>query len=189
MGKKKLSREEELDMLTTIILNKGLSADFIVIRPAEYDQISNKVNNVILERKTGNIVCTFNEVENVRGSGYMEKEEKVLGRNVKEAGTILKYALIMEDGKFKPALQIENIPVFYFALSEDSLEKGIKECQSDTLKKKWSNYEKEIFDWFIYSINSQIKSLKSLASSNPLHPVLNERLSLFEESIRKYLIV
>ena len=187
MGKKKLSREEILDMLTTAILHKSLSADFIVIRPAEYDQMANKVNNVILERKTGNIVCTFNEVENIRGSGYMEKEEKVLERNVKEAGTMLKYALIMEDGKAKPAPQIENIPVFYFALSEDSFEKAIKEYNPS--REKMSNYENDIFDWFIYSINSQIKSLKSLASSNPLHPVLNNRLNLFEEAIKKYLIV
>ena len=171
--------KELLEQLIIAILNKFLGKDFVIVRSAAYDAIENKIDIVLLERKSGNIVSAFIEVESDRLKA-LQKQEKILERNLKGGGN-LKYGMIIEENKAVIKGHIENIPVFYLNLSEDVLKKGLKELLP-SLKEK-SDYEKSLFDYFISSFNSQVAYLK-LESS--LNSTLEEKILHFGENLDNY---
>lgn len=179
-----VSGGEELEMLKTAIFYKNLSREFVTLRSSSYDDIKNGVDNIILERKTGNLVCALDEVEDISGKRYETKRDAVLERNIRRDGAILKYGLTFENEKDKMKLkfgELRNLPIFYLALSEDHVEKGIKSFIPSQEEK--SDYEKKLFSYFIASLNSQIKALK--LAPQPLNPKLKERLNSLEDSLKK----
>ena len=160
-----------------------MKKDFVVLRSSAYDDIKNGVDNIIIERSTGNLVCALDEVEDTSGKIYEKKKEAVLNRNIERNGVNLKYGLTFEKEGDKMKLKLgemKGLPIFYLALPKDHVEKGIKsfipsEGQS-------SDYEKKLFSYFIASLNSQIKALEL----NPRHldSKLKERLDAFERCLK-----
>lgn len=102
------------EMLTTSILHKKLNKDFVVTRTSEYDDARNKVDNIILERETGNIVCAFDEIGASSGERFKEKKNKVLERNWQRGGADLKYGLYFEKKNDKMELKKELSIKFRF---------------------------------------------------------------------------
>ncbi len=174
---------EDLEMMKSAIFYKNLKKDFVVLRSSAYDDIKNGVDNIIIERSTGNLVCALDEVEDTSGKIYEKKKEAVLNRNIERNGVNLKYGLTFEKEGDKMKLKLgemKGLPIFYLALPKDHVEKGIKsfipsEGQS-------SDYEKKLFSYFIASLNSQIKALEL----NPRHldSKLKERLDAFERCLK-----
>ncbi|MFH1657092.1 MAG: hypothetical protein ABH919_01375 [bacterium] len=175
----KLKKEgEQLEMLVTSIFNKFLGSEFITVRSAPYDDIRNKVDNLILEKETGNIVCAFDDVGDSSGYRFAEKERKILERNRK--GTSIRYGLNIKEGEL--ALEPrENIPIFCLALSGENIRDGIKKSELSFEKK--SDFEKKLFDYFVSTLNSQIKKLKLEGN---LNWKIKEQLNSFEEVIKKF---
>ncbi len=56
----------------TVILNKIIGTEFIVVRASKHDDYENGVDNIIINKETGNVVCAFDEVSAEEGT---EKEE------------------------------------------------------------------------------------------------------------------
>lgn len=163
------------EMLATSVLNKKMGKDFIITRTSEYDDIRRKMDNIILERKTGNIVCAFDEIGAVSGERFEEKENKVLERNWKRGGADLKYGIFFEKKAGKMELKkgpIYHIPLFYLAMSE----KDIKDALDN------QGQQEQVFYKFVESIKKQIEKLKEY----PVHSKLKERLDYFEKSIEKF---
>ncbi len=162
------------EMLTTSIFHKNLSKDFIVTRTSEYDDARNKVDNIILERKTGNIVCAFDEIGAASGERFEEKQNKVLDRNWQKGGADLKYGIFFEKKAGKMELKkgfVHHIPLFYLAMSEEK----IKNALSDP------DQQEKVFHGFVSSVKEQIKKI----NEGPIHPKLKERLDFFEKVIEK----
>ena len=65
--KKRLTEGEQLEMLAYAILAKNLGEQFVVARTSPHDDRVNKVDTIILDRKTGNLVCAFDEVGDASG--------------------------------------------------------------------------------------------------------------------------
>lgn len=170
---------EKLEMLKTAIFNKNLSEDFIVARTSSHDDIKNGIDNIVLERETGNLVCALDEVSEISGPIFEEKKKKVLDKNRRGDGK-LKYGIKLEKGRISLG-KIENLPIFYLALPQRYLEKGIEEFIPSFEKK--SEYETNIFYWFISSIDSQIKTLKLEAR---LNKDLKQRMLRFEKVIQQF---
>ena len=168
---------EKLEMLKTAIFHKFMNKDFIVIRSSETDDVDNKIDNVILDRKTGEIVSAFDEISDTSGEQYEQKKENVIKRNYQ--GVSLKYGLALDANKKIILKKISNIPLFYLALPKRQLEDGIKNFQ----KEKFSDYEKKLFDYFILSIKTQIKGME-LKSNLPQD--IQKKLKRFSESIKNY---
>lgn len=171
---------EQFELLKTAILNKFIGEDFITVRSSLYDDIINKVDNVVVHRKTGNIICAFDEVGEIQGPRYEEKIKKTISRNIFEGGCKIKYGFSIENNKII-LKKIGNIPIFYLALSEDYIKKGLKEFVP-AIKTK-SNFEEKLFQYFLESFFYQIKKLEN----NPrLNDQLKERLQFFKKSLEKY---
>jgi hypothetical protein len=171
---------ENFEVLKTIIFNKFLGNDFIVARASLFDDFINRVDNVILDKKTGNLVCALDEVADISGSEFEKKKGEVLNRNMKENENMLKYGLRMENGKIAPA-RAEHFPLFYLALPHNHIREAVNKI-APSLEEK-SEYEKDLFSYFLASINLQIKTLK-------LYPHLGKPLktsiSLFENASQKF---
>ncbi len=169
---------EKLEMLKTVIFNKFLGRDFIVVRSSLYDDRRNGIDNIILEKETGNLVCAFDEVAAIKTQKLDEKIRQTREKN-REGGGVLKYGISLEKGKIiKKALG--ELPVFYLTLSRERIEEGIKRLS--IFSESPSLEEKLIFRFFIESLSSQIPylNLESDLSAN-----LRKRLTRFEAVLQR----
>jgi vacuolar-type H+-ATPase subunit I/STV1 len=173
---RKETNGEKLEMLKTAIFNKFLGEKFIITRSTEIDDVDNKVDNVIVEKETGNIVSAFDEISEINDYRYKEKVEKIMERN--KNGASLKYGLSLDkNGEIKPSSKIEHIPLFYLALPQKQIEEGIKNFKMDSI----SEYEKKLFEYFILSIETQMKGLEL---RNDSHPECQKKLKQLEASLK-----
>lgn len=165
---------EKLEVLKTIIFYKFLGKQFIICRSSRFDDIENGIDNLILEKKTGNLVCALDEVEFPK---IEEKKAAVLKKNQKGGGR-LKYGLSIEEGRIK-LTERKNLPIFYLFLPENQIKKGIEELDEDLLEK--SGYEKQLFECFKAEMNAQIERLK--LEGERLNFELKNKLEFFKEII------
>lgn len=178
--KRSKSAGEKLERLKTAIFDKFLGADFIVVRTSSYDDIKNKVDNVILERETGNLVCAFDEVGDLSGARFEKKKLEVLERNKREKGGSLKYGMrLTQEGELVLG-EVRHLPIFYLALPKEHIERGIEHL-SDS--REAIPFEKKLFDYFRSSLEAQADSLEL---ERNLNPELRERLLHFEEALHRY---
>jgi hypothetical protein len=173
---------ERLEMLAQAIFIRNLGPDFVVARSCSRDDRKNKVDTVLLDKTTGNLVCAFDAVGDISGEIYQKKQGGVQERNLK-GGASLKYGLGVEtksDGKKKvvPAA-VNNIPVFYVALPKAYLDKGLKDF--DPTPGKQSDTEKRLFEYFLNAITMQIGGLE--VYNNRLNPQLKEKLRIFKTTV------
>ncbi len=175
---------EKLEILKTSIFNKFLGEDFIIVRTSSYDDIKNKVDNVMLEKETGNLICAFDEVGETSGPRYEQKKADILERNSREKGGRLKYGLRLEkdkENKMRLVLgEVTNVPVFYLALPKRFIKEGIEKLIPSFEEK--SDYEEKLFSYFVDSFRPQIQSLK--LESRLTHS-LQEQIGCFEKSLQK----
>ena len=192
--KKKLeSAGEQFEMLATIVLHKFLKDNFIVVRASRYDDIANKIDTVIVEKETGNVVCALDEValseEEMRQKrdqwlpGHpdrLDKETLAQYKNIQEGGATLKYGVTTNEQGEVIKKKIDNIPVFYFALpSKRALEKLMKNLERSL--KKISLDEKRLLGSFLKSMEAQIDTL----GLDELDPELEKKLDQYEEVLKK----
>jgi hypothetical protein len=165
---------EKLEYLKNIIFYKFLREDFIICRSSRYDDLKNGVDNLILEKETGNLVCALDECEIKR---YRTKEEMVWQKNL-EGGGRLKYGLTVKEGKIKLGSQ-ENLPVFLLFLKDNLIKEGIEKLPESL--SKISKNDQLLFEAFKKEIEAQIAKLKLADKS--LNPKLKEKLYRFEKVI------
>ncbi len=169
------SRGEKFEILKTLVFHKFIGEDFITVRTSQYDDIKNKVDNLIIDKKTGNSICALDEVVDNFDERTEEKKKKTLERN-REGGGQLKYGLSLQEEKIVPA-RIKNIPLLYLVFPGKNLEQAIERIAPSLTEK--SEYEEKIFRYFISLIVSQIKSLKL----KNLPQELIERMNFFEKTL------
>jgi hypothetical protein len=171
---------EKLEMLAFASFAKNLGPRFIVARASHLDDQENKVDTILIDAETGNLVCVFDEVGDTSdGVDYQMKQKKVRERNTKLGGATLKYGVRLEkkddQKRFVPA-EIKNIPLFYVALSKGRIEAGIENFVSSRTEQ--SDYEVKLFEYFIGALTFQITSLELY--SQYLNPDLKKRLRDFK---------
>ncbi len=143
----------------TVILNKIIGTEFIVVRASKHDDYENGVDNIIIDKETGNVVCAFDEVSAEEGTEKeAEKSEKVEEKN-KEGGATIKYGITVNEEKQIIKKEIKNIPVFYLRLSGRDLVKLLHEM--DYKSEKPSEIELNVFDSLINSLKEQLGELKN----------------------------
>ncbi len=168
---------EKLEMLAYAIFAKNLGENFVVARSAPHDDKINGVDTILLDRKTGKLVCAFDEVGDTTGSVYNDKLEKVQRCN-RDGGAHLKYGLGLDEEKKIKLMNVRNVPLFYIALPKDRINKGIAEFIPEA--ERQSDFEKKLFAYFTATITQQISGLELYGK---LHPELKEKLSAFKNMV------
>lgn len=152
---------EKVEILTMITLYKFLKNDFLIVRSARYDDIDNSVDTIIFDKQTGEIVCTLDESGAFFGQYAEKKRLKTLEKNEK-GGARLKYGLILmknSDGQdIIKGGQVKNIPLFDLLINFSDINKYFPELTNNL--KDISEFERNLFIYFIKVINSQLKEMQ-----------------------------
>jgi hypothetical protein len=151
------SKPALLESVVTVIFHKLLKSRFAVMRSSTYDDYENGVDNIIINKETGQVICAFDEVhgENKHG-GEGRKEEKII-KKAKSGGTKIKYGLTFAGGR--PVKKtIAGVPIFYLALEPEDLNKVLSEI-SGNLGDRPAASELAIFDRFAASLGEQAEML------------------------------
>jgi len=184
--KKSLMEGEQLEMLTCAILAKNMGEEFVVVRASRHDDRFNKVDTIILDKQTGDLVCAFDEVGATSGPIYEEKQALVRNRNLDEGGVSLKYSIGVQEGddgrKVVPTTETKHLPLFYLAVPSDRIRQGMKEFVADPVRQ--SEAEGLLFTYFMKTIDLQISALELYPKS--LHPELKKRLEGFKKVVDSF---
>ena len=151
--RKLMAEGERFERLKTAILYKAFKEKFVIARSSRYDDIHNGIDNVIMEKETGNIVCAVDDVATDENSKeFKEKERKVMEKNMAGGGT-LKYGITINKQGRICKTELNNIPVFQLTLKDIKKAEG----EFDSSKKESSDGEKKLALDFLSSIREQIE--------------------------------
>ncbi len=174
---------EKLEMLAYAIFHKNLKSKFVVARASHHDDQVKKVDTILFDKETGNLVCAFDEVGADEGIRYEGKKNDVLDRNLKDGGASLKYSLVLKETEGSKEIALgnsEHIPIFYIALPKNRIEKGIQEFNPSPTEQ--SDHEKKLFEYFILALSLQVKGLE-LDGGALLNPNLKRKLDDFKNVV------
>ena len=150
---------ELLEMAVTGLLYKELHEDFIVARGAVYDDYENGADNVIVNKRTGDVVCAFDEVHDTDdGENSQQKNEKVLATAM-NGGAHIKYGLTFDQDKKLVKTQLQHIPVFYLGLKPAELDELLADMSADS--HQTSPTEHRFFEKLVSSMEKQREDLLS----------------------------
>ncbi len=176
---KAFQKNGQIEMAVTLLLSEKLGKDFLVVRTASFDDYINGVDNLILDRVTGEVVGAFDEVHGggteVQGKEQIKKKKDKVRKIARDGGAAIKYGLKLEGGKLSRA-SLKGIPVFYLGL----LSKELIELE-DGLDKKDSAKTDKIFKQLLVSLEEQQQELSKIKSS----PLFQSRLESFAKSLSR----
>lgn len=163
------------ELAITLVLHKLLGDRFIVARASTFDDYKHHVDNVLIDKETGAVVCGFDEVLGFTGDDGGEKKDKKIKENLSRGGTSLKYGATIVDGKVERK-SLENIPTFFLSLSKEELNSLLVDLKSNKLP---TEAEKKIVLKMIASLENQYDDAKKIAINHNL----NKNLEKFAASL------
>jgi hypothetical protein len=151
-----------LEKAVMVVFHKILGEKFLVMRSSVHDDYENGVDNIIVNKETGDVICAFDEVHGETKHGRIDDKKAKMLRKAQDGGADIKYGLTFEEGGKKLVKkQIENVPDFYLSLEPRDLQNLLANLNSD-LGSRPSDVELKIFDNFILSLEEQIDVLSKV---------------------------
>ncbi|MCX6782026.1 MAG: hypothetical protein NTW66_02840 [Candidatus Magasanikbacteria bacterium] len=174
------NKNGQMEMAVTGLLHKILKDDFLVVRASAYDDYKNGVDNIILNKRTGEAICAFDEVHEggagERTGEKMEKIKKVASRG----GARVRYGIKLEEGKLKRA-EMATLPVFYLGLKSAELE--------NLLAKMDFNPDSAVtpaeYDVFA-KLTASLKEQKQILDGTDVPPAVRNKLETFESLLEEF---
>ena len=155
LQKKEREKNGQMEMFVAALFHKILKDDFLIMRASAYDDYINGIDTVMVNKKTGDIICAFDEVHNHEESDRADKKVEKIKKKAKKGGSTLSYGAVIEDEKLIRK-EIKNLPVFFLSLSTKDLEDVL---QNMNYGMGVSEKEIEIFNSFLSSLEDQKKML------------------------------
>lgn len=171
----------QTEMVVTAVLHKILKEKFLVVRAAAYDDYMNGVDNLILNKETGEVICAFDEVHDDQNSsftGRKDKKEEKVEKIALKGGVKTQYGLSIKEGSLRRA-KMEHTPMFYLSLKTDQLQRLLEGMNYDSSGES-TKVEYEIFDSLIGSLGNQRERLLALPQ---LPPDLKVKLENFGKTL------
>lgn len=139
--REKVNIGEIVEKIKTIVFHDALGSEYLIVRSSKNDDTNNKIDNVIINKESGDIVGAIDDaVGSVIGIEKKKKKTNII--NFGELGTCLQDVIKLEDGKIVRSEKKENIPIFYLCLSYENILKYLESLNSG------ENITKEIFSEF-----------------------------------------
>lgn len=159
---------EAVELLTTVIWNKTLGDNLVVVRSSMFDDIANGVDHLVLEKNTGKVICFIDEVSSLDSPTMHKKKSKTPFRKD------IKYGFTIENNRAN-LKELKNIPVFYLGTPGSQinwLTRDLAETISSTPTKRELSL-----------INFYLKSLVLQIMERSLEKDAKDLLNLVPESI------
>lgn len=144
------------EMAITVALNELIGSDFIVARACDYDDYRHGIDSVIIDKKSGKVICGFDEVLDNMGYDELAKKAK-LKKLIDKGGAEIKYAATIKDGELIRD-SFRNVPSFYVSLSKLELSRLMEYIRSGKAEEGAEEREK-IFARILNSLREQSLSL------------------------------
>ncbi len=166
-----IRKGEVLEILKTYLFNKFRGNVFICTRTSEYDDYFNHIDNLILNKETGEVICALDETLDINSERFEKKKYYILKRNLK-GGVEVKYFLQLKENKAIPS-NSEVVPIILIAIPEHFLNK--------LLDLMIQNKEKE----FIKNVFVFFSGIKTLIEFYILPPLEKELEALQQSNLEK----
>ncbi|MDD2757808.1 MAG: hypothetical protein PHD72_00340 [Patescibacteria group bacterium] len=158
--RKKLQKNYQMEMAVTALLHKILGGDYLVVRASALDDYNNGVDNIIINKQTGEVICAFDEVHESGTGERTEKKNQKIKTLAVRGGAKVRYGIKMEKGKLQRA-SMSNVPVFYLGLSSKELENLLDNMNFD-LDGEIQPKEYETFAQLVASLKEQLAVLNGM---------------------------
>jgi len=152
---KEREKNGQMEMFVAALFHKILKDDFLIVRASAYDDYVNGIDTVMVNKKTGDIICAFDEVHDHEASDRAEEKIEKIKKKVRGGGSTLSYGVVIENEKMVRK-EIKNLPVFFLSLSTTDLEDVLKNMNYGI---EVSEKEIEIFNSFLSSLENQKEML------------------------------
>ncbi|MCX6792926.1 MAG: hypothetical protein NTY12_02780 [Candidatus Falkowbacteria bacterium] len=151
------------EMMVTVIFRKALGEDYLVMRSSKRDDYQNGVDNIIINTKTNEVICAFDEVQEptLVGKRLGNKNIKIIDIAVK-GGQSIKDGVKFINGNVEKA-SYNNLPVFYISSDPDQLKKDLQKINAKDINNA-TDFEHELFVKFASTIIQQAEMLLQLES-------------------------
>ena len=182
--KNKEALGEKLEVFKTAIFQKFMGNDYITIRSNEFDDVINGVDNIIIDKKTGNIVSAFDEVmirdEFLEDERKEKKNNKI--RKLNKEGVLLKYGIKFSTKTGEKRVAIDRttkIPIFCLDIPKNELEYGINNFDDEKASAK-------TFNSFMFKLQEQMEIIKDYPE---ISKDIIEKIEIFKKSLaeKKYI--
>lgn len=145
------------EMALTVMLHKFLHEYFIVARSSSFDDYNNGVDQVLVYKSTGEVVCGIDEViVNPSDKDGNSKKAAKLESIMSKGGARIKYGAKMQDEKLVRS-GVKNIPAFYMSLNKAELGELLKSLKDNP--SEISSVEEKIFSRLLDSLEEQARGL------------------------------
>ena len=182
------------EKVIALVLHRILGEDFLVVRTSDYDDYTSKVDNLIIDKKTGVVICGFDYVlgEGANSAGKQIKIQKI----VDKGGANIRYGLGISDISLGGKLHrqsLKNTPAFYLAMSKkdladvlptlDKAEPSIKELT--IVKNLVASLEQQVVDFYgadkinnySFEVKKLLTNVKAFANSlNRIKDIVNQKI-------------
>jgi len=163
---KKLSNQAE--MAITALLHKILKDRFLVVRSSEIDDYFHGMDNLILDKETGALICAFDEVlENPSDSEKVSPKIQKVQNILSKGGAEVSYGIALTNEKKLVRSHVRHIPVFHLNLKKADL-MILTENLGDNFDGAVSDNERRIFTQLVDSIEEQKDRAELIVLSNHL---------------------
>lgn len=159
---KEREKSSQMEMLTNVIFYKTLKDDFFVSRTSRKDDLGG-VDTYLVNKKTGDIVCAFDEVhDHAQGDRKDEKWKRV--ESIGKGGKTIKYGVVPEGDRLLQR-EIRNVPVFFISLTTEELIRGM-EGFSRNVEEPPNELEKKYFNKFTLLLQEEYDRVKDMQMPN-----------------------
>lgn len=151
------SKPNLLELAITNTMHKVWGERFIVARASKYDDYENGVDNVLIDKQTGAVVCGFDEVVAKGDEREAKKKEDKILNKAKRGGAYIKYGATLKDGILLKK-KLKNIPAFYLSVNQGELDDLLRAAKT----KEVLPVEKKILKELLASLRLQLNRLEEL---------------------------
>jgi len=173
---KEKEKNGQMEMFVAALFHKMLKGDFIIARASAYDDYLHGIDTVMVNVKTGDVVCAFDEVHDHKASNRAAEKEEKIKKKARRGGSTLSYGIAMEEGRLVRK-EIRNLPVFFLSLSTSDLESALAYMNYGAAA---SAKEVELFAAFLESLTRQ----REMLLAEPVPAPVRANLARFESSLK-----
>lgn len=161
----KNKKSDILEMMTTLLLHKGLHNDYDIVRASQYDDYHG-VDNIIVHKVSGAVICAFDDVHDFNFSVDSNEQKKIkfVKKSAKKGGSTIEHGFTFINGEFVKQ-RIENVPKLYMAFTPIELGKALELVNTKNLDSLEEN-ELQFYNKMITAFESQISLLPEHGKNN-----------------------
>ncbi len=167
------------EMAITLTLYRQLAPRYLVVRAARYDDAMHGVDNLIIDRETGEVVAAFDDVADEPGGSREQKKRKRLQAGKRAGGTEVTYGVTFEQGELVRR-SFKHVPLFALQIAAGDISKVLLEMAGGVAEPGAA--EVELYDRLVASLEQQVDELLAL------HPEaeIAERLQRFSHLLPSF---